>query len=222
MCPVPEPWRNKKPQVKPECCLGPASPHPGYCLPCLPLSIWHSHAERQGMFSEPTWLGTARALASCPMCAEVICSYFYFSCELFALLCKTAWFRISCSCRLWEHSWHFSVGEPSGMDSRDTMVLSPVNLEQIWTGAKYVCGARKACPRSPSLSHPIWESVASIGNRRNTGHTAIQAPGLPEFKFQVMSQSWEEKEEGNEHLLNRHGSPWGTSSYKSLLWILTR
>lgn len=81
------------------------------------------------------------------------------------------------------------------------MVLSPVNLEQTLTGPKYVCGkpAQKACPRSPSLSHPIWESVASVANRGNTGHTAIQAPDLPEFKFQIMSQSWEEKEEGNEH-----------------------
>lgn len=84
------------------------------------------------------------------------------------------------------------------MDPRDTMVLSPVNLEQTLPGEKYLCVAQKACPCSPSLSHPIWVRVASIGNWKHS----IQAPGLPEFKFQVMSQSWEEKEEGNEHLLH--------------------
>lgn len=103
MCPVLAPWRNEKPQVKPEGSLGITIPSPEYCLHCLPLSTWHTHAGGEGMFSEPTGLGTARAWASCPMCTEVG-SHFYFSCELFALLGKADLFGISCSCQLWERS----------------------------------------------------------------------------------------------------------------------
>lgn len=92
---------------------------------------------------------------------------------------------------------HISMRQPSETDLQDTTLLSPANFQQTYPGAKYIVQPGKpalvVCPFVPSDCGE-GQPPLTVLEYGNTRQNALWAPVLPEFKFQVISQSWEEKD----------------------------